>query len=93
MRQPTFSPMTLPLELYDAVCERVDQAFADSYLTGATLANRKLTPRTLTAYGKMRDSFEFKKLLSDAGIELVKPLPIHLQANPITREFIYRSVH
>lgn len=75
MHQPNFSHMNLPIELYDAVCERIDQTFADSYLTGAELVGRKLTPRTLIAYDKMRDSSAFKDFLKEAKIELVRPTP------------------
>lgn len=93
MHKPTFSPMTLPVELYDAVCERIGQEFADSYLTGATLEARKLTPRTLTAYEKMRDVVEFRKFLAEVQIELIKPLPFHKQAAPLSHEHIHRVVH
>jgi hypothetical protein len=93
MPQPTYNHMTMPQELYDAVCDAVSQGFADSYLTGAVLFGKKLTPRTLTAWQKMSDSYAFKMLLKNAGIELVKPLPFHLQAAPLSHKEIYRVVH
>lgn len=93
MPKPTFSPMTLDQALYDAVCDRISQEFADSYLTGAVMVARKLTPRTLTAYDKMRDSMAFRKFLEEAGIELIRPLPITRQATPITHDMIRRMVH
>jgi hypothetical protein len=91
--KPTFSHMEIPEPLYDAVCERIDQAFADSYLTGAKFVGRTLTPRTLTAYGKMRDSVTFRKFLAEFSIELVRPLPFHQQEHPISHKEIYRMVH
>lgn len=73
MHKPSYSHMTIPVELYDAVCERIDQGFADSYLTGAELVGRKLTPRTYTAWCRMRDTSAFRQFLKEAGIELVQP--------------------
>lgn len=67
--------MTLDLMFYDAVCEAVNQDFADSYLTGAELVGRRLTPRTATGYQKMRDVRAFMDLLKAANIELVQPSP------------------
>jgi hypothetical protein len=93
VHRPTFSPMTLPVELYDAVCERISQEFADSYLTGAVLVGRKLTPRTLTAYDKMRDVFEFRQFLAETQLELAKPLAIQNQAAPILSEHIHKVLH
>jgi hypothetical protein len=75
MHKPSYSHMTLPLELYDAVCERIDQGFADSYLTGAELVGRRLTPRTHTAWRRMRDTAAFRDLLKEAKLELVEPDP------------------
>lgn len=65
--------LTVPQEFYDAVCERIDQPFADSYLFGARLASKKLHPRTRTGFDKMRDRSDFGRLLKELGIELVKP--------------------
>lgn len=67
--------MTLELAFYNAVCDRVNQDFADSYLTGAELNGRRLTPRTLTAYHKLRDVKAFRDLLAKTGIEMVEPTP------------------
>lgn len=93
MPRPTYQPMTITQALYDAVCERVSQEFADSYLTGATLIDRKLTPRTVTAWQTMRDSFVFRKFLKDVGIELVRPLRFQEQAAGISHKEIFRVVH
>jgi hypothetical protein len=67
--------LTVPQDLYDATCERIDQPFADSYLFGAILANSRLTPRTRIAYDKMRDRTEFMRLLAHLNILLDKPEP------------------
>lgn len=67
--------LSVPQELYDSVCEAVDQDFADAYLFGAMLIARKLTPRTLTGWHKMRDRHEFVALLKKLGLELVRPAP------------------
>lgn len=74
MHRPNYSHMNLPPELYDAVCERIDQGFADSYLTGAELMGRKLIPRTYTAWRRMQDTSAFRDLLKEAGIELIQPV-------------------
>ena len=91
MPRPTFSPMTLPHEVYDAVANRISQEFADSYLTGAVLDGRKLTPRTQTGYGRMRDTSAFMAMLREVGIELVKPEQIHKQAAPISHKEIWKA--
>ncbi len=91
MPRPTFSPMTLPAELYDAVSARIGQEFADSYLTGAVLDGRKLIPRTQTGYGRMRDTSAFMALLREVGIDLVKPEPLHKQAAPISHQEIWKA--
>lgn len=75
MPTPRFQPITIQRALYDAVCEAVNQDFADSYLTGAEMNGRKLTPRTLTGYQKMRDVRAFMDMLEKANIELVRPTP------------------
>lgn len=74
MVQPTFR-LTVPESLYDAVCQGVDQPFADSYLTGASLTGTTLTPRTLVGYHKMRDRADFRALLTGLGMTLARPTP------------------
>ncbi len=74
MTRSTFQ-LTVPQDLYDAVCEDVEQPFADSYLYGAKLSGTRLTPRTVTAYHKMRDRRDFMSLLVRLSIFLEKPTP------------------
>lgn len=68
--------LTVPESLYDAVCREVDQPFADSYLTGATLAGTVITPRTLTGYRKMLDRADFRNLMQRLGMTLAQPTPL-----------------
>lgn len=89
---PTFQPMDIPIELYQAVCARMSQEFADSYLTGAKLEAGRLTARTQTAHAKMSDSFDFRRLLKDAGITLVRPLPFQDQPDgKVSAKMIWRQ--
>lgn len=67
--------LTVPQALYDAVCEAVDQPFADSYLFGATLDGTKLTPRTAIGFDRMMDRADFRELLKSLGLHLEKPTP------------------
>lgn len=72
MRQSTYR-LTVPQDLYDAVCAGAEQTFADSYLFGAKLDGRKLWPRTRTGYEKMRDRSDFMGLLRKLDITLEQP--------------------
>lgn len=74
MTQSTYQ-LTVPQSLYDATCDDCSQAFADSYLYGAELRGSALTPRTLTAYRKMMDSSDFRRLMTGLNLTLVKPAP------------------
>lgn len=74
MVQSTYQ-LTVPQSLYDATCEECGQAFADSYLYGAELRGTALTPRTLTAFRKMMDRTEFRRLMTGLNLNLVKPAP------------------
>ncbi len=94
MKKPRFHPMTLEIAFYNAVCDCVNQDFADSYLTGAELSGRRLTPRTLTAYHKMRDVKAFRDLLGKTGIELVEPTPWPgLDGNRLSHRQISEAYH
>jgi hypothetical protein len=67
--------LTVPQDFYDAVCEACGQPFADSYVFGATLTRSRLTPRTVTAWQKMRDRRDFLHLLKTLNTILDKPAP------------------
>lgn len=74
MTQSTYQ-LTVPQSLYDATCDDCGQPFADSYLYGADLRGSVLTPRTLTAYRKMMDRTEFRRLMTGLNLTLAKPAP------------------
>lgn len=67
--------LTVPQEFYDMVCSAAGQPFADSYLFGATLDGRILTPRTAIGYDRMHDRTDFMGLLKQLDIKLVRPTP------------------
>jgi len=71
---PAF-PLTVPDSLWMAVADAQTPAFADSYLYGAHLTSRTLSPRTITAWMALRD--KASKTLAALGITLVKPPPFH----------------
>ncbi len=87
--KPNFK-LTVPESLYQAVCGNCGQPFADSYLTGAVLNNQKLTPRTVTGWGKMRDMGNFMRLLGELEIGLVKPEPYPGRGDRLTIEQMRR---
>lgn len=67
--------LSVPQVLYDDVCDACGQEFADSYLYGASLDGSALSPRTLTGYERMRERSEFRHLLGQLNLKLVKPTP------------------
>jgi hypothetical protein len=78
MTSPKFNSnfkITVPESLYQAVCANVDQPFADSYLSGATLVGTNLFPRTVTGWERMRDRRDFIDLAKRLDIKLCKPTP------------------
>lgn len=68
-------PVSVPMEFYLEVAALNGEAWADSYLFGATLHGGKLIPRTQTAWTRLRDDFSAQKLFRDRGISLIKPPP------------------
>lgn len=71
---PTW-PITVPQELYDAVAETVDEPYADSYLWGALLHDGKLTPRTVTAWERLKLNRAVMDAMRRLGVEMLKPKP------------------
>lgn len=67
--------LTVPDDLYQETCDATEPAFAESYLFGATLGGAYLTPRTLTAYEKMKGRWDFVQLLKRLKLTLIKPEP------------------
>lgn len=74
--------LTVPESLWLATYDACGPDFADSYLYGASLVGSALTPRTLTAFRRMRETRDFTNLLKELGINLVQPPPFHLSGNP-----------
>jgi hypothetical protein len=72
--KPAFD-LTVPMEIWLAVATSLTPAFADSYLFGAALQSRSLTPRTQTAWAALKE--RASHLLKSLGIEIVKPVPFH----------------
>jgi hypothetical protein len=68
-------PLTVPLSLWGQLAALVSPAFADSYLSGAQLSGDRLTPRTLTAFERLRESLPARGLLQGLGLDLIKPEP------------------
>lgn len=67
--------LTVPQSLYDAVCEACSQGFADSYLYGARLDGKELTPRTLTAALALEQDSRFRDLAKGLGVRVIRPAP------------------
>ena len=82
---PAFE-VTVPQPLYDAMAEELGEPFCDSYLYGAQLDGTKLTPRTVTAFMKLRDTWAVKKVLAEVGITLVRPEPFGSPGGSVLRD-------
>lgn len=74
MATPKFR-LTVPQSLFDAIASKVNQEFADSYLTGASITGTVIVPRTLTGYHKMMDRWDFREALKEMGLSCAKPTP------------------
>lgn len=68
-------PLTVSGALWRAMVLRVRPTFADSYLSGAKQTAKHLSPHTVTAYQRLRDSREAMQVFAEFGLKLVKPLP------------------
>ena len=78
--------LTVPQGLYDALADGVSQEFADSYLFGATLDGRVLTPRTECGWSRMTDRYDCRAVLKRLGIDLVRPTPFPGEGNRLTAD-------
>lgn len=85
--------MTVPESLYQAVCERVGEDFAGSYMAGARLDGQYLHPRTLTGYSNMRWHRDFMALLNDLKITMVKPTPYPGEGDRMSADDLCRGIH
>jgi len=68
-------PLTVDRSLWDQVAQDVRAAFADSYLSGARVAGKHLTPHTVTAWLALKAERWAMKAIADHGLTLAKPLP------------------
>lgn len=68
-------PITVSLELHGAMTEECGLPFADSYLSGASLVGRVLTPHTVTAWERLTGSRSAMMVLRSLEIVLKRPLP------------------
>ena len=66
--------LTVPLALWEGLAETTSIAYADSYLSGAVLRGNVLTPKTVTAYERLKFRAETATLLQRLGIELTCPV-------------------
>jgi hypothetical protein len=82
-------PLTVPLMLWSAVAEGVYPAFADSYLSGASLEVGKLRAKTFTAYDRITGNFSAMNVLKGMDITPICPdgtAPRISRARPMTAE-------
>jgi hypothetical protein len=78
-------PMTVTDELWQAMAEDCGTAFADSYLSGAMIFNRRLTPRTVAAWTRLKATPRAMMVFRALEIELVQPLPFGHPDRPDSR--------
>ena len=71
---PAF-PVSLPMEFWKEIAAACGEPYADSYLFGATLHSGKLLPRTVTAWERLNDNYQVRKILHERGVTLLKPPP------------------
>lgn len=67
-------PITVPMSLHDALSAAVSEAFAVSYLCGASLEGSTLRPRTQIARERLDSNPVAMKALKGAGIRLGESL-------------------
>lgn len=66
-------PVTVPDWLHLAARDLHSEAWAGSWLSGAIVTHRGLLPRTVTAYEKLKFDGEFRRILRENNITLLKP--------------------
>lgn len=69
-------PITVPMDLHEAMAKAVSREFAVSYLCGAVVQAGTLHPRTQTARQRIRGLTSAMLVLSDAKLKLGDPIPI-----------------
>ena len=68
-------PITVPDWLHLAACDLHGEPWAGSWLSGAVVTHRGLLPRTVTAYEKLKFDGEFRRVLKENDLALLKPPP------------------
>ena len=68
-------PLTVDIELWEAVADAVRPTFADSYLSGAIQIGRNVTPHTAIAYDRLTANEKAAQAMDGLNIKLVRPLP------------------
>ena len=68
-------PITVPMDLHDAMARAVSLDFAVSYLCGAAINGPWLMPRTWTARDKLKANGDALKVIADFGLRLGEPIP------------------
>jgi hypothetical protein len=66
-------PLTVALPFWQEMAGKTSVAFADSYLSGATLVNRRLITKTNIAFDRVAQNFDAMTMLRALGITLVSP--------------------
>ena len=72
-------PLTVPLDLWEAMAMATSPEYADSYLSGAEVHNGRLLPRTKIGWTRLRDNGAAMHALRRNNITLIEP-PLY-QAN------------
>lgn len=75
-------PVTVPDWLHLAACDLHSEPWAGSWLSGAIVTHRGLLPRTMTAYEKLKFDGEFRRILKENDIALLKPPPFGSSQTP-----------
>jgi hypothetical protein len=66
-------PLTVGLPFWQEMAGKTSVAFADSYLSGATMANRRLITKTNIAFDRVSRNFDAMVLMRSLGVTLVSP--------------------
>lgn len=66
-------PLTVALPFWQEMASKTSIAFADSYLSGATLANRRLMTKTNIAFDRLAHNFDAMVLFNRSGVTIVSP--------------------
>lgn len=66
-------PSTVPAFLFDAMTKATSRDFAQSYLFGAEIVGRRLTPRTRIAWERLSRNPDAVDVLESLDLSLAKP--------------------